>query len=137
MRWFTCQNINNVSMNGVVVCQVSPPQMLEADSPPPLTPAPSTPPSPASIAMEITEQSEEIIREQKRRIEQLQRQLLRSQLQLQQQSTFQVNLSSKKDFPYMYFKNLLQLLEDFESFSWTSPKMQSSTNSYLGIICVL
>lgn len=89
-------------MNGVVVCQVSPPQMLEADSPPPLTPAPSTPPSPASIAMEITEQSEEIIREQKRRIEQLQRQLLRSQLQLQQQSTFQVNLSSKKDFPYMY-----------------------------------
>lgn len=97
-------------MNGVVVCQVSPPQMLEADSPPPLTPAPSTPPSPASIAMEITEQSEEIIREQKRRIEQLQRQLLRSQLQLQQQSTFQVNLSSKKDFPYMYFENLLQLL---------------------------
>lgn len=124
-------------MNGVVVCQVSPPQMLEADSPPPLTPAPSTPPSPASIAMEITEQSEEIIREQKRRIEQLQRQLLRSQLQLQQQSTFQVNLSSKEDFPYMYFENLLQLLQDFESFSWTSPTMQSCTNPYLGIICVL
>lgn len=78
----------------VVVCNLSPANVdkLEPDSPPPATPASSTPASPASVTMDTAQQelSEDIIREQKRRIEQLQRQLLRSQLQLQHQSTFQV-----------------------------------------------
>ncbi|XP_039285692.1 myocardin-related transcription factor A isoform X2 [Nilaparvata lugens] len=84
------------------VCHASPPQSTpgvaesyasgDSCSPPDcssLPPSPLSPPlppspCPSSIAME-TEASEEIIREQRRKIDQLQRQLLRSQMQLQQQ----------------------------------------------------
>lgn len=95
----------------------SPPR--STSSPPPPPPPPSPPPLPLP-GSQNTPEEDRIIREQQRRIEQLQKQLLNSQLQLQKQQQTRVQT--------------FQVHTDMNVHNW-SPKKATSLSTYFIKLC--